>query len=1048
MQRDDFEVRRFPGIESVGLSDSASRIRVAIVTEEIIGPVRNGGIASTYYHLAKGLAAQGHEVHVLFLKGPVVQDETPEHWVDRYAEFGVTLHYLQESETPLWCASPHWQRRWAAAYEWLRDQAPFDVVHTSEWRGGLVYALMAKRLGLAFRDTLFLVKSSSPHIWNRHYQMLPITDVNLVAAAYAEQKCVELADAVIGGSAHLLSFMDRIGYQLPPKNVFVQPNVMDFSSVPVVDNRPGPRRQPGDVVHSRDLVFFGRLEARKGIEIFCSAIDLLHERGDIPDSVTFLGKWGGRLPARGGITPEEYVADKAETWQCKVVVVPDKDQAEALTFLTERDRIAVMPSLIENSSMAAYEALEHRVPFIATSVGGTPELIAEEDHATCLVEPTAQDLANRLAAALREGQVIARPAFSNDANVDVWYGFHAYLAELIEQRGGHAAVTSLIEGVDAAQSPVDSISHVAFVRRGDSMEDLIKACHAEAPDQLVLGYGDSSVHFAIDNARELLEAVCPDVRVVNCVGQTAGVALNTLVAHQSSDAMLLTDGLGALPKFGFFSAARRALTHRPGALFTTFFSTDDTVVGMPLGGDVASQVFTSKAYGPEVIALGKETFEAIGGFEPYDARHGIVHEYVTRAAEAGHDLLVFPEQLLSWRAAEATGRAFVSGQLYSYLMAKPLIDASPLSQRKVLLAALNGVSGGGSGVDERLLRDDSADESATHWLMPAKWDPENTLGAQQRRVIFGLDTERDEIWLYARGPGERRLLIRGEEEQFDLVATHGVERTDGYITLAKFAVPQNWPPSTSYLMLWGLHNDEERLRSTSLRVTKIGARTFAIGSRHPVLWARVLKELSDRQVVASWSHSFGDPQAEQDATEMFLDPALGGVTEAANARLDIDRIVAGSRQLLAVGPDGPPPVTPRSGLKPPERGEGWAEGDWLVGWAWDREDRARVLRVAVMRDGEPLLVVPADTVDRSLEDVPGRGAHAFQIPVLPEFLQGAGVTLRVWEAGTPVYRGRLYVEHGSRPTLRRVRGDGPKPALRPAQSPNERGGLNRWRSRR
>jgi len=55
MQRDDFKVRRYPGIESVGLSEAPNRLRVAIVTEEIIGPVRNGGIASTYYHLAKGL---------------------------------------------------------------------------------------------------------------------------------------------------------------------------------------------------------------------------------------------------------------------------------------------------------------------------------------------------------------------------------------------------------------------------------------------------------------------------------------------------------------------------------------------------------------------------------------------------------------------------------------------------------------------------------------------------------------------------------------------------------------------------------------------------------------------------------------------------------------------------------------------------------------------------------------------------------------------------------------------------------------------------------
>ena len=785
MQRDDFKVRRFPGIESVGLSDVPSRLRVAIVTEEIIGPVRNGGIASTYYHLAKGLAAQGHEVHVLFLKGPVVQDETPEFWVTRYAEFGVTLHYLDVSETPVWCASPNWQRRYASAYDWLRDQEPFDVVHTSEWRGGLVYALMAKRLGLAFRDTLFLVKTSSPHIWNRHYQMLPITDTNLVAAAYAEQKCVELADVVIGGSAHLLSFMERIGYRLPETNVFVQPNIVDFSNVPVIDNRPGLPRQHGDVVKSRDLVFFGRLEARKGIEIFCNAIDLLHERGEIPDSVTFLGKWGGKLPAQGGMTPEDYLAEKAETWECPVVTVTGKNQPEALTFLTERDLIAVMPSLIENSTMAVYETLEQRVPFIATAVGGTPELVAERDHATCLVEPTAQDLADRLAVALREGQAIAHPQFSNDDNLDVWYGFHAYLGELIEQHGSTDAVAQIIEGIDKPADPADTISYVALVRRGDSLEDLVKACHTEAPDELVLGYTDVSVRTALEKVHGLLDDACPSVTIVNCLGQTAGTALNTLVAAQSSDAMFVADGLSTLPQFGFFAAARQALSHRPSTMFTTFFSTDDALLGMPLGGDVASQILTSRAYGSEVVALRKELFDVIGGFEPYDVRHGIVHEYVTRATEIGHDLLVLPEQLLAWPAADATGRTFKSDQMYAYLKAKPLIDASPLSQRKVLLAALHGGSGGGpGGVDERLLRTDSVDEADTHWLMPATWDPENATGAHQRRVILGLNAAQDELWFYARGPGERRLLVRGEEVPVDLVATRGVEGTEDYITLS------------------------------------------------------------------------------------------------------------------------------------------------------------------------------------------------------------------------------------------------------------------------
>ena len=80
-----------------------------------------------------------------------------------------------------------------------------------------------------------------------------------------------------------------------------------------------------------------------------------------------------------------------------------------------------------------------------------------------------------------------------------------------------------------------------------------------------------------------------------------------------------------------------------------------------------------------------------------------------------------------------------------------------------------------------------------------------------------------------------------------------------------------------------------------------------------------------------------------------------------------------------------------------------------------------------MRNGAPLLVVPADVADRSLEDVPGRGAHGFRIPVIAEFLTGGNVQLRVWEAKGPLYRGRLYVADGERPRLRRVREDGSQP---------------------
>ena len=194
----------------------------------------------------------------------------------------------------------------------------------------------------------------------------------------------------------------------------------------------------------------------------------------------------------------------------------------------------------------------------------------------------------------------------------------------------------------------------------------------------------------IEKAAASLAEGCPRRAVVNCLGNTAGEAFNILAAAQSCDAMVVSDGVGVVPQLGFFEAVRTGLSRQPGSLFTTFFADGWPAIGMPLGGDVASQTITSRAYGPEMMAMRPSTFGAIGGFEPYDARRGVVHEYVTRASESGHDLLVFPEPLLSWPSALDEPRDFQSDPLYSYLAAKPVIDGSRLVQRKVLLAALRG----------------------------------------------------------------------------------------------------------------------------------------------------------------------------------------------------------------------------------------------------------------------------------------------------------------------------------------------------------------------
>lgn len=1049
MQIDNFNVKNFPAISSLGLSSSNHRLRVCIVTEEIIGPVRNGGIASTYYHLSKGLAAHGHDVHVLFLKGPVVQDETPEHWVKHFAAFGVTLHYLDIPGGNGWGSALNWQSRYSAAYQWLREQERFDVVHTSEWRGGMFYALMAKRLGLGFQDTLFLVKTSSPHIWNRHYQMQPIERRDLVLAAYAEQKCVELADAVIGGSAHLITFMEQIGYKIPDANVFVQPNIVDFPKVPVTDQRPP--RQPGDVVKSRELIFFGRLEGRKGVELMCNALDILRERRVAPSSVTFMGKWGGALATQGGRKVQDYIEEKARGWDFPVRFITDKNQPEALSHMCSRDMIAVMPSLIENSTMAVYETLECNIPFIATDVGGTAELIDQRDHRDSLVEPTSTALADRLETVLEHGQRIARPGFSNEENLQVWYGFHAYLGELIEQLGARQAIAAITDGIDKPGLPVKALRYAVLLRSGDDVEALTQALLHDRPDSVALAYNDANLQDAAAEAKASLLEAGLDVTELACIGQAAGSTLNALVDLPGADAIVIAHGTSVQPAPGFFAAARTALEQRPDCLFTSFFSARESVQGMPAGSDVASQFLSPRAYGPELFAMRRTTYEKVGPFEPYDVQRGVLHEFVTRAAVAfNNDLMVYPEPLLDWPRALEETQAITDDTIYTYLKAKPLIDGSGLAQRKILLSALHLVNGSNRAIGSKSLRDGGRPLEAPLWLTPADWNRADISGALKRKLVAGLDEETNTLWLFAHGAGNRRLLARDSAQQADLVEEHQGSEAGDHVTLSSYRIPDSWETGSTYALNWCLFDGEEKAGNQFLRISKLAENTYAISSRKPVLTKEALCQVFQRQTEGAFAAARLDSNAgpgliqQRDgvpenmthslpyAAQQYLHTATPGTAGQASAqsvdelmrlaqqtgRPELERLAMQTRSELLLAEAAPLHLDERpfqllsdtrSFLAQPPSGY-WQESDWLQGWAWDRAHPEKTLHVVVMRGTEPVFACPADYRDPSLgHRTPGLERHAFRIPVLPAFLSSGngGVSLRILETGDLVRNGQL-----------------------------------------
>ena len=113
-----------------------------------------------------------------------------------------------------------------------------------------------------------------------------------------------------------------------------------------------------------------------------------------------------------------------------VRVASDLDREAALDELRKPGTFAVMPSLLDNSPNTVSECVEHRIPFVATAVGGIPELVAEEDRPCVLCRPTAEDLAQALGRALasKDGVAAARAAQAPGESLDAWLDVVANVA--------------------------------------------------------------------------------------------------------------------------------------------------------------------------------------------------------------------------------------------------------------------------------------------------------------------------------------------------------------------------------------------------------------------------------------------------------------------------------------------------------------------------------------------------------------------------------------------------------------------------------------------
>ena len=680
---------QLPGLDALPRFEGESaRLRICIATEDIVGPVRNGGIGTTYAALSELLAKLGHDVTILYLKGHEVENGTIEQWIDFYAAKSVKF-----VPVPNYAAADKFQTgadRWLhAPYNMLKylTDHPMDVVHVSEWRGSGYLSLLAKRQRLAFQETLFIVKTSSPWIWNRLYGSQPLDRIDDLAKVHAERRSVEFADIVIGGSLHLLRWMASQGYSIPRDRTFVQPNVATFdhlSELMTARDWARGQRHPID-----EIVFFGRLEARKGLFTFVQAIKrLLRQNVQLPPQITFMGKPGARLMARPDQDIVDYITSETADWPTKVEILSEFQQYDALKYLLSGNRLAVMPSTIENSSLAVYEAAICGIPFIASASGGTPELVAAADHEPVLCEAHPIPLADKIAEALKLGGYVAHPSFDNNEILEQWRRFHLDL--------GRGLLERLLLNAQGGPELLSTVSVCIYHTGGpEALRTTLQSIKdQDHPPEEVLIAVDTDDVASLEEARSIAETLGVPVVVVPAFDLDAGLSFN-LLAEQARGDFLLFLWAGSTLRPMALRALTKVAASSNAELVNYFFrvthpgdqSAKDYLSAIVLG-NIAQSFFRTDVTAVPLLVR-RRTFAELGGFTSDYRVLAHDHELVAKAQISG---VHCETALLELGTVPAWDEEWLKVKCYDQSVAlfraiRPELAAAPLALRELLLMA-------------------------------------------------------------------------------------------------------------------------------------------------------------------------------------------------------------------------------------------------------------------------------------------------------------------------------------------------------------------------
>lgn len=367
---------------------SFKKLHIVIVSKEFPPFSKSGGIGTLYYHLASELLLQGHDITVI-TQGSDTQIKrgnfrlssiSPPTVVEKYTKSSIVNNNLA------------WSVRVAIEIDALNEYCPVSIVETCLWDSecyGFTLIKEELKIPLVVRLVTPLTVANETNEWN-----MPASDKDPLIAI--ERMMVTRADAIVPISSSIQkTFSEKYNFPIDHRFTIINAGISYWPNYDVSQGYDDISHYP-ELIKARQsgkmiFLFLGRLEKRKGVDVYIKAIKAFHNiNSEKALDTLFVFAGSDCIDLSSILNKELSVREQASITYLGEVSTWDREKLYAFCD------VVVFPSRYESFGLVPLEAFVHGKPVIASNAGAIPEVVLDNECGLIFDDGSDTDLADKI----------------------------------------------------------------------------------------------------------------------------------------------------------------------------------------------------------------------------------------------------------------------------------------------------------------------------------------------------------------------------------------------------------------------------------------------------------------------------------------------------------------------------------------------------------------------------------------------------------------------------------------------------------------------------